>query len=120
MNERICELRKKLGLTQEKFAAQIGLSKNFIWMIEKGERIPSDRTIADICREFHVSENWLRTGEGEPFSEPGGEVITLIDQIMRGENKTAKALFKAFARLDENQWKTIQQIIDDVTSDRKQ
>lgn len=30
-----------------------------------GDRIPSDRTIADICREFRIREEWLRTGEGE-------------------------------------------------------
>ena len=30
-----------------------------------GAREPSDRTIADICREFRIREEWLRTGEGE-------------------------------------------------------
>ena len=35
MNERIALVRKSLGLTQEKFAEQVGLSRNFMWMIEK-------------------------------------------------------------------------------------
>lgn len=68
MNERILAIRKKLGLTQKEFGMHIGgLSQNYIWMIEKGDRVPSDRTISDICREFNVSEAWLRTGEGEMF-----------------------------------------------------
>ena len=65
MNERIALVRKSLGLTQEKFAEQVGLSRNFMWMIESGTRVPSDRTISDICREFNVNETWLRTGEGK-------------------------------------------------------
>lgn len=67
MHTRIKELRKILKLTQPEFAQKLNLSGNFIFLIEKGERKPSDRTIADICRIFNVNENWLRTGEGEKF-----------------------------------------------------
>lgn len=64
MKNRIRELRKEhLQMTQQAFADRLGFSQNFIWQIEKGERAPSDRTIADICREFGVREEWLRTGE---------------------------------------------------------
>lgn len=64
MNLRIKHLRKDvLDLSQKDFADTIGVSENFIWMVEKGTRTPSDRTIADICREFGVREEWLRTGE---------------------------------------------------------
>ena len=53
MKNRIKELRKKdLHLTQKQFADKLGLSENFVWQIEKGERVPSDRTISDICRIF--------------------------------------------------------------------
>lgn len=64
MKDRIRELRKVyLQMTQQAFADRLGFSQNFIWQIEKGERAPSDRTISDICREFGVREEWLRTGE---------------------------------------------------------
>ena len=33
-------------------------------MICSGKKSPSDRTIMDICREFGVSEKWIRTGDG--------------------------------------------------------
>lgn len=65
MKARITALRKSLDLTQDEFAKRLGLSRNYIWMLEKGERIAPDRTIADICREFRIREEWLRTGEGE-------------------------------------------------------
>lgn len=73
MNERIKRLRLELGLTQAQFGEKIKLSQNFVWMIEKGTRAPSDRTISDICREFGVNEAWLRKGVGEPHRQRGRE-----------------------------------------------
>lgn len=69
MNTRIAEVRKSENLTQEEFASRLGLSRNFVWMLEKGDRIPSDRTINDICREFGINETWLRCGTGDMKAE---------------------------------------------------
>ena len=69
MNERIKHLRKDiLKLSQKDFSDKLGLSENFVWMIEKGNRVPSDRTISDICRIFDIQEDWLRHGL-EPMRE---------------------------------------------------
>lgn len=65
MRERIIQLRKQLGLNQEKFAKSIGVSRNFINLYENGNRDISDRTILDICRIHNANEQWIRTGEGE-------------------------------------------------------
>ena len=67
LSERISEIRKHAGLSQGAFGDRINLSRNFVWMLENGKRLPSDRTIADICREFNVNEQWLRTGQGDMF-----------------------------------------------------
>lgn len=67
-NTRIKAVRTTLKLSQAEFGKKIGLSQNYIWMIEKGERVPSDRAIRDICREYGVDDVWLRTGVGEMFS----------------------------------------------------
>lgn len=65
MNGRIKAIRVDSGLTQADFGAKIGVSQNYVWMMETGARVPGDRTIRDICREFGVNETWLRTGAGE-------------------------------------------------------
>lgn len=72
MNNRIKELRtehlkQKTGkkYTQQEFADILGLSQNYIWQIEKGERTPSERTLSDICEKFGVDPTWLRTGVGD-------------------------------------------------------
>ena len=49
MNDRIKQVRQSVGLTQMQFAERLGLSRNFIAMVETGGRVPSDRTISDIC-----------------------------------------------------------------------
>ena len=66
MNERIKQIRKDAGLTQEKFAERIGLKQNSIALIESGKRTPSEQTVLSICREFKVRQEWLRTGDGDP------------------------------------------------------
>jgi len=67
MNERIKKLRKALDLTQQEFASRIGSVQNTITGYETGRRVPSNQVLSLICREFNVSEEWLRTGEGEMF-----------------------------------------------------
>lgn len=67
MNSRIKQIRLAKKETQAAFAAELGLSRNYIALMETGERNPSDRTIRDICQKYGVDEVWLRTGVGEMF-----------------------------------------------------
>lgn len=117
MKDRILQIRKENKLTQDAFAERLNLSKNFVWMLEKGERTASDRTISDICREFGVNENWLRTGEGEAAIKKtrsqeiglfAGEVMNLPDENVK------KRLIDALAKLDERDWETIEKIVNSI------
>ena len=65
MNERIKLVRKDAGLTQDKFADQLKISKNYVCLLETGRKEPGDRLISDIGRAFGFSEEWLRSGTGE-------------------------------------------------------
>lgn len=90
MVSRIIDLRKSLNLTQSEFADRLGLSRNYIWMLENGERTPSDRTISDICREFGVREEWLRTGE-LPIKKSlsrQAEITKFVGDAMRDAKKS--------------------------------
>lgn len=53
--KRIKELRLKKNLTQEQFAQLCGLHKNYIGMIERGERNPSLINIDIIAEAFGIS-----------------------------------------------------------------
>ena len=67
MHTRIAAVIADSGLTKTAFAQRINISQPMVSNIALGTKTPSDRTIADICREFNVREEWLRTGEGEMY-----------------------------------------------------
>lgn len=69
MNERIKKLRKALDLTQQKFADRIGVKRNTVAQWEIGINPLTNQVITSICREFGVSEEWIRSGTGDMFEE---------------------------------------------------
>lgn len=52
---RIQELRKMNNLTQSELAEKIGLSTNFIGMVERGERNTSVDKIFKLAKAFNIS-----------------------------------------------------------------
>ena len=97
MKERIRDLRKThLKLTQQAFADQLGLSQNYVWQIEKGERVPSDRTISDICRIFNVNPEWLRNGEEPKFMPDLDEDTEIINELLSAVDDPVVDIIKAF------------------------
>ena len=122
MNNRIKILRKQeLKLTQKEFSNRLGLSENFIWQIEKGERIPSDRTITDICREFNVNEIWLRTGEGGPFQEESRQeqIMKFAAQTIKGSDEFRKQFVSMLAKLDVEDWEALAKIFTKLANEAK-
>lgn len=67
INERIAWLvaNNSRAKTKTAFAKLINISQPYLSQLCASERVPSGRTIADICREFRIREEWLRTGEGD-------------------------------------------------------
>nr|DAZ59719.1 MAG TPA: Repressor protein CI [Caudoviricetes sp.] len=114
MNTRIQQIRKTAKMTQDEFADKIGLSKNFVWMIEKGERTPSERTIKDICREFKVNYDWLVNGTGEMFQDDDSDAQAIVDSVMTGDNDFAKKILVKFSKLSEERWKQLQEILEEL------
>ena len=112
MQNRVAEIRKRNNLTQEEFAKRLGLSRNYVWMIENGRRVPPDRTVADICREFGVSEMWLRTGEGKPYPERGRleELSYMSGRFLSKEPTEFQQRFAIMMfSLTDEEWKLLEQ-----------
>ena len=53
--EHLKELRKKENLTQQEFASKSGLHRNYIGMIERGERNPSLKNLELIAMTLNIS-----------------------------------------------------------------
>ena len=68
IGERISVLRKEyLHISQAELAKALGLTQSAIGAYEKEIRNVTEPSIISICREYGVSERWLRYGEGDPF-----------------------------------------------------
>ncbi|WP_421169186.1 LexA family protein [Aeromonas dhakensis] len=77
-SERIKELRKKHGLTQQKLGELIGVKKSSISQWENDEHSPSGDNLAQLSKVFGVSAHWLSTGKGSP--EPSNVAPAVIPQ----------------------------------------
>ena len=121
MKERIKELRKSLGITQQEFADKLGLKRNTIATYEIGKAVPSDRVVSDLCKKYNVNEEWLRTGEGEMFVALNRtqQIAQLTADLFKGEKDSFKErLLLALAKLDENEWKVLEKIAEDLTKEK--
>jgi transcriptional regulator with XRE-family HTH domain len=63
VGRRIRELRG-FDMTQEDFAQRIGVSQNYLSMMERGKVEIGAVILLKISREFGKSLEWLLTGEG--------------------------------------------------------
>lgn len=112
MNERLKLLRCSKKLTQEDFASKLGLSRNFIAQVEAGSRNPSERTIRDICNVYKVNYQWLVNGLGEMYADDDGDAQAIVDSVMSGDNEFAKSVLVKFAKLSEERWRQIKEIME--------
>lgn len=118
MNERIKKLRERLGKSQDEFGKDLGLSRNYISLLENGQRNLSEQSIRVLCTSYNVNEKWLRTGNGEMFvPETKDEQISkLLADVLKAEDKDfRKRLILALSKLDDSGWDTLENLIDSMT-----
>ena len=88
MNERIKKLRDILCLSQDDFGDRIGITGSAVSHLEQGRRNITNQVITSICREFNVSEKWLRYGEGEIFVNNNLVMSERLKQIRKKSDMT--------------------------------
>lgn len=101
IGERIKQIRKANKKNLDDFGGVIDVTGPMVSMMENGKAAVIDRTIKAICREFHVREEWLRTGEGDMYAPE-----TTFDLTEYVKNKGASELelriVKAYFALPED------------------
>ena len=109
------------------FAKKINVSQPFISQVVTGTASPSDRTIADICREFNVNENWLRTGRGDPYIQLSRdeELAQFFGDVMKGEDPDfRRRLLSVMSRLTTDEWALLERmawkLVDELQQDTGQ
>ena len=113
IGERLKNLRKALGLTQQEFSDKLKVSRSNIATYEVGKNNPAEAVINLICREFNVSETWLRTGEGEMFVKRtrDDELAAFMDELLAEESADfRRRLVTALSRLRPEQWEALEAV----------
>lgn len=82
--------------------------------IESGERNITEQIILSVCREFGVSESWLRTGEGEMMehTDEDTELAKILGQIAGSNDELIKAIIKSYWLLDEKDKAAVRKLVD--------
>jgi transcriptional regulator with XRE-family HTH domain len=105
INERLRYLRKDiLGLTQGEFGQKINVSASNIGSLELGRIKLTGRLIADVCREWSVSPQWLNEGQEPIFVNDEDPFTSQIIEIYRLLSEDKKKYLKGYIyRLLEEQ-----------------
>lgn len=121
INDRIAYLIKDLGITKTKFAETINLSQPFVSAVCSGSKMPSDRTISDICREFNISLAWLRDGT-EPMyvqrSENERMAMLFNDVLAEADESTRKRGIAAALDMPPEFWDNILEYAKKITGSK--
>ena len=117
IHDRTALLIKDLGITRSSFADRIRVSRPFVSELCSGVKQPSDRTIADIAREFGVSLAWLEDGEGEMYVKRSAneELGLLVANIMSdADDSFRKRFITLLMALPPEDWGKIERFIDEL------
>ena len=121
MNVRIKEVRThpSVNLSQDAFGKRIGLSGAAISRLESGDRNMTESNIISICREFNVSESWLRFGEGEMFKKVSraNEISQFLGDILKEESDFKQRFIAALSSMTPDEWALLERKMREIMGD---
>lgn len=99
MGERIKQVRKEAEgkLSQEEFAASLGLSRGQLMTYEIDRVTPQRSVLMLISQQYSIRLEWLETGE-EPMRLPPNEDDEIVDEVLAGSNEFVKAVIRGIAK----------------------
>lgn len=106
MKERIKSIRKALGLTQQEMADKLGIKRTSISNYEIGRNEPPEPVISLFRREFGISEEWLKTGEGDMYERGSGDFFDDLIKKYRLD-QSDRAMLESFCQLKSEDRKAI-------------
>ena len=121
-NQRVRQIRQEQGLTMREFGDTLGVGSSTISDIENGRRNLTTPMRRLICEKFNVSEEWLRTGEGEPYARKDREdqLAEAVNRLLSGENPEFKRrLVLVLSTLNESQWTFLEEKLAEIMGDRE-
>ena len=85
LGEKITDLRKKRGLSQEELAITLGVSRQAVSKWETGEAKPDTDKVIALAEYFEVTTDWLlRDIEPQSSSSPAPDGVPSVAEMLRG------------------------------------
>ena len=122
MQHRIKAIRIHFGLNQTEFGCRLGAKQSTVAGWENSGRIPPGPVISLMCKEFGVSETWLRTGEGEMYVLPDAQqkLVNFCTDVLSGVSGPVRRQFvELLASLDDRQLEVAAEIMDWIVENWK-
>lgn len=106
---------------RSQFARIVNITPAYAAQLYAGDRIPSDRTISDICREFGVDRNWLVDGIGEPFRpvDRNQHIAAVLGSAISHNDTARDRLIRAFSQLPDDMFEQAEQILEEIVENLK-
>lgn len=101
MNERIKELREKLGLSQDALGKALGIGRSAVSRIESGTNALTEANIRLLCQQYNVNREWLESGEGEMFLQGDDALVAKVAEKYNLSPLDLEA-FKLYVKLNGN------------------
>lgn len=122
INTRLKSLRIDRGLNQQEFAAKIGVTDSAVSRWELGTREIPAIAIQSICREFSVSEEWLRFGSGDMYAAASREeeLGRLVRRLLSASPPSFQsACITTLLRFDPEgpEWALVEQIYNSLAAE---
>ena len=105
--ERVKSVRDEKHMTLEEFGTRLNVTKVTMSNIERGHRGLTERMLKDICREFSVNEDWLRTGAGGPdnmFIPEDMRYLSTVGKLGNEQNEFKKFCINMLMDLPDKYW----------------
>lgn len=122
LGERIRSVRRAASQTQKEFSSALGVSGNYVYLIESDREKPSDRTLNDIARIYGVNKTWLEEGSGEPYiDKTESELIAeFLGNALSGvpESESKRKFIAALAKMDQGFWDAIERFEDKLLEEQ--
>lgn len=101
-----------MGLTSEKFGANLGVGKTAISGIETGRRNVTDQMFISICREYRVNPDWLENGTGPMFLEKMEDDEYMAAAVSLSEDPLVASCLIEYAKLREDERAVVKKYVE--------
>lgn len=119
LNERVRILREYLKLNQREFSNKINISQSTLALMEGGQRSVRDIHVSQIISIFGVSEEWLRTGEGDMFLQSFEiELSELLGELLVTGTERTKDILKEMCKLEDHESELILELLKIINKNK--